>query len=120
MKYSKDNIFCQIINGNLSCKKFYEDDDFLVIFDKFPRYETHLLLMPKKEFISFDDFLKNSTENEIGKYFKILQKIVTDLDLSEKGYRVLTNHKKSMGQEIFHFHTHIMSGKTLNDLKEGM
>ncbi len=65
MEYSKDNIFWKMINENFSCQKVYEDESFLAIFDKYPKYEHHILLMPKKEFVSFDDFVKNSNENEM-------------------------------------------------------
>lgn len=109
-QYSKENIFWKIIQGEIPCEKIFENENFLAIFDKYPKCETHILFLPKKEFISFDDFLSKSTEQEIGQYFKTLKHVIDLYNLSEKGFKILTNHKKSMGQEIFHFHTHIMSG----------
>ncbi len=113
MNYSKNNIFYKIINSELPSNKIYEDDKFLAILDQYPKYQTHILLMPKKEFISIDDFLQNSSLETIGKYFFLISKIAKDHGLSENGYKVLTNHKSNMGQEIFHFHTHIMAGEKL-------
>jgi diadenosine tetraphosphate (Ap4A) HIT family hydrolase len=112
-KYSKDNIFWKIIQGKFDCQKVFEDENFLAIYDKYPRYEKHILLLTKKEFVSFDDFLEKSTEIEIGLYFKTLKHVINLENLSEKGFKILTNHQQSMGQEIFHFHAHIMSGKIL-------
>jgi histidine triad (HIT) family protein len=113
MNYSKNNVFYKIIHNELDSNKIYEDDDFLVIYDKYPKYEFHALLITKQEFISIDDFLNNSDINKIGAYFKTISHIVQKYSLSECGYKIITNHKKSMGQEIFHFHTHIVSGKKI-------
>ena len=113
LEYDPNNIFNKIINSESKCKKCYEDDEFLVIHDKYPVYETHLLLLPKKQFVSFDDFIKKSDKDYIASYFKVIEKVTSDLGIDEYGYKILTNHKKAMGQEIFHFHTHIMSGKKL-------
>lgn len=112
--YNEDNVFYKIIQGNLVSEKCYEDEQFLVIYDKYPRYQYHFLLIPKQKFVSFDDFIKNSSVTYVGEYFKIIEKIVTKYGIDKSGYRIVSNHHNSMGQEIFHFHTHIMGGDKLN------
>ena len=40
-----------------------------------------------------------------------------ELGLEKSGYRLITNNGKEAGQEVPHFHIHILSGKNLKELK---
>lgn len=112
MNYNPDNIFYKIIQGELPSAKIYEDENFLAIHDKFPKYETHLLFLPKKKLVSMIDFLQEDTEY-ISLFFKTMDKIIKDQNLDKLGCKFVTNHMASMDQVIFHFHMHILSGKKL-------
>ncbi len=41
-------IFERIIEGAVECDKVFEDENFIVIKDKFPQAPVHLLIIPKK------------------------------------------------------------------------
>ena len=43
-------IFCKIANGVIPAKKYYEDDDMVIIADINPQAEKHYLLIPKAHF----------------------------------------------------------------------
>ncbi|MDR2760825.1 MAG: HIT domain-containing protein [Rickettsiales bacterium] len=105
-KYDKNNIFRKIIDGLLPAEKVYEDEDFLAFNDVNPKAPTHILLLPKRNFISFDDFAKESGGERIARFFKIAQWIAEEKKLSS--YRIAANCGEGMGQEVFHFHLHIM------------
>ena len=45
-------IFCRIIAGEIPSRKFYEDDDMLIIADIAPQAKKHYLLLPKKHYAS--------------------------------------------------------------------
>ncbi|NBO82724.1 MAG: HIT domain-containing protein, partial [Betaproteobacteria bacterium] len=43
MTTSADCIFCKIAQGQIPCKKIYEDEDFIAFHDINPRAPIHLL-----------------------------------------------------------------------------
>lgn len=114
--YDKNNIFAKIIRGEIPAEKIYEDDQVLAIKDAYPIAPVHILVIPKKEFKSFDDFIGRATAEEVAYFFKIVHKVCASLNLSEDGYRVLSNVGKHGRQTVFHMHLHILAGKDLSNL----
>ncbi|MBV0899717.1 MAG: HIT domain-containing protein [Wolbachia endosymbiont of Fragariocoptes setiger] len=111
--YNEENIFAQILAGNLPCKQIYNDDYILAFHDKYPDAPTHILVIPKEKYISYDDFIFNSPSEEIVHFFKIIRKITHEHNLTKTGYRLVTNHGKDGEQVVPHFHVHILGGKRL-------
>lgn len=107
-KYNKNNIFKQIIDGLIKTDKLYEDDQVIVIKDIKPCAKQHILVLPKNNYIDFDDFIINSTIENIAYYFKVVRQIAHQY--CGDNYRIVSNNGKEVGQTIFHFHTHILSG----------
>ncbi len=108
-KYEENNIFKKIINGELPTKIHYKDEKVICFHDINPKAPIHLLLIPKGEFVSFNDFVKNSSNEDVAYFFKTAQKIAEDLDV--KSYRIVANCGEEAGQVVFHFHLHIMGYK---------
>jgi diadenosine tetraphosphate (Ap4A) HIT family hydrolase len=105
-KYNGDNVFSKIIGGTLPCDKVYEDDRVLCFHDINPKSPVHILLVPKKSYVSFDDFISNSSDDDIAYFFKTARKIANDMKL--KSYRIVSNCGEGAGQVVFHYHLHIM------------
>ncbi len=114
--YDKNNILAKIIRGELPADKIYEDSEVLAIRDIIPAAPIHILVLPKKEYTSFHDFMAKATNDEIGHFYKIVQKICADLEVEKTGYRVLSNVGKDGMQTIPHMHLHILGGKSLGRL----
>jgi len=112
--YDKNNIFATILRGEAECKKVYEDKNVLAFYDLHPSAPIHVLVVPKGEYKSFDDFASNS--QNVADFFKAVQKIATKLELIKSGYRIVTNHGDDAGQIVPHFHVHILGGKKLDKL----
>ena len=108
-KYNKDNIFYKIINGSIPCDKIYEDKNVLGFYDINPKAPVHVLVIPKGEYVDFDDFVENSDMGEVENFFKTVKKIANKLQL--KSYRIVSNCGEEAGQVVFHFHVHIMGYK---------
>jgi diadenosine tetraphosphate (Ap4A) HIT family hydrolase len=108
MTYDKENIFAKIIRGEIPSKKVYEDEKVFAFHDIHPQSKVHILVIPKGEYISFDDFVKNATNEEVVYFFKKVQEIAESQGVSKTGYRLMTNHGKNSGQLVFHFHVHIL------------
>lgn len=112
--YDKNNIFAKIINGDVPAEKLYEDEKVVAIKDINPAAPIHILVIPKGAFIDFADFVANSSPEDIVYYFKTIETIAKEN--GAKDYRLVSNKGASAGQSVFHFHTHILSGSSNNNL----
>ncbi len=108
MLYNKNNIFYKIINGDIPCKKIYEDSNILAFYDIKPKTKIHALVIPKKEYINFTDFTQNASEKEIIIFFQKVNFVANDV-LKLTHFKLQTNNGEESGQEVFHFHVHILS-----------
>jgi diadenosine tetraphosphate (Ap4A) HIT family hydrolase len=71
------------------------------------------LVVPKGEYVSFDDFAFNASSKDISHFFKTVQKICDDLKIAQDGYRIMCNIGKNGMQMVPHMHLHILGGKML-------
>ena len=111
--YDDKNIFAKILRGEIPCAKVYEDDHVLAFNDINPQTPTHILVIPKGAYVSFDDFSEKASAEEIAAFVRAAGKIARDAGLPEPGYRILANHGRDGHQEVPHFHLHIFGGKDL-------
>jgi len=116
MTYDAENVFAKIINGELQCAKIYEDDNVIAFNDIAPAAPVHILVIPKGEYTSFNDFVQKAELEKVGSFFRIVQDLAASAGLVEGGYRLITNHGKNASQSVAHFHVHILGGKQLGAL----
>ncbi len=109
-----DCIFCKIINGKIPSNKVYEDDDVLAFKDINPQMPVHIIVIPKKHIKSIAD-LTIADEALIGKVFTAINKIAKDLNISEDGFRVISNCGENAGQTVQHLHFHILGGEKMSE-----
>ena len=109
MNYDKENIFAKILNGEIPCDKVFENDHVLSFKDINPKAKTHLLIIPKEPFIDISDFLQNSDKLYQSKFWESVDKIINNLGLRDKGFQIKTHKGKDGGQEVFHFHLHLLA-----------
>ncbi len=76
-----------------------------------PAYSIHILLVPKKALPNFSAISPVDTEL-LTDLISTVQKIVSDLNLGESGYRLITNG--GAYQDIPQLHFHLVSGDTIN------
>ncbi len=116
MAYDKNNIFAKILRGEIPCKKVHEDGAVLAFEDISPSAPTHVLVIPKGEYISFEDFTAKADDKTIATFFKTVRMLVEKLGVTENGFRLITNHGEHGSQSVPHFHVHILGGRTLGAL----
>lgn len=119
MAYDPNNIFAKILRGEIPCKKIYEDDRVLAFPDIAPAAPVHVLVVPKGEYVSFNDFLTTVSQDVVTHFFAAVQKVASQLGLEEGGYRLITNHGADASQSVPHFHVHILGGRPLGGLVPG-
>lgn len=114
--YDDANIFAKILRGEIPSKKVYEDDNALAFHDINPLAPTHILVIPKGAYVSWDDFSERASDAELAGFVRAVGKIARDAGLVESGYRLLANTGLNSGQEVPHLHVHIFAGRPLGPM----
>jgi histidine triad (HIT) family protein len=116
MTYDRNNIFARILRGEIPCNKVYADAHVLAFHDISPQSPTHILVIPKGEYVSFDDFSQNASPEEIAALVRAVGQIAREQGVAESGYRVLANTGAAAHQEVPHFHVHLFGGRDLGGM----
>ena len=103
-----DCIFCKIIDGEISSKKVYEDENIFAFYDIHPLAPIHVLIIPKKHIARLSEATLED-ENLLGKLQLAAAKIAKDLKIADTFRLSLCNGKKA-GQSVFHIHYHLRGG----------
>lgn len=119
MQYDDSNIFAKIIRGEIPSKKVYEDDNVLAFNDIAGAAPVHVLVIPKGNYCSFNDFVTKADVSEVSNFFSKVQLIAEQLGVDKNGYRIITNHGPDASQSVPHFHVHILGGRALGGLVPG-
>jgi diadenosine tetraphosphate (Ap4A) HIT family hydrolase len=114
--YDDSNIFARILRGEIPSKKVYENEYALAFHDINPQAATHILVIPKGAYVSWDDFSDRASEAEIAGFVRAIGKIAREAELVEPGYRLLANTGPHSGQEVPHLHVHIFGGGPLGPM----
>lgn len=112
-QYDTDNIFAKILRGEIPCEKVFENEVVLAFNDISPLAPVHVLVIPKGEYSSFDDFTKKASKDEITGFYSAAQEISEQLGLQQDGYRIISNIGNDAHQEVPHYHLHILAGRDL-------
>jgi len=114
--YDDSNIFARIVRGEIPSKRLYEDDYALAFHDINPAAPTHILVIPKGAYVSWDDFAAKASEVEIAGFVRAVGKVAREAGAVESGYRLLANTGLNAGQEVPHLHVHIFAGRPLGPM----
>lgn len=107
-----DCIFCKIIKGDIPCNKVYEDEKVLAFNDINPEAPVHILVIPKDHIQSVNE-INDENSQIISHIFKVINKLVVDLNVDKTGYRVVNNCGDDGGQTVNHIHFHLLAGRNL-------
>jgi len=116
LAYDESNIFARILRGEVPCSKVYEDDHVLAFNDINPIAPTHVLVIPKGAYVSWDDFSGRASEAEIAAFVRAIGLIAREAGAAEPGYRLLANVGTHGGQEVPHLHVHLFAGRPLGPM----
>ena len=95
-----------MIDGKLSCNMFYQDDDCIVILDKYPIDHGHSLIITKKPYEKITDM----DTNEVAKLFSKIPKIANAIIMATNAdaFSIAQNNGKAAKQIIPHVHIHVI------------
>ena len=114
--YDRENIFARILRGEVPCKTVFEDEWALAFHDIAPQAPVHILVIPKGEWVSWDDFSARAPMEEISGFVRAVGQVARENGLVEPGYRLLANLGGHGGQEVPHLHVHLFGGRPLGPM----
>ena len=118
MTYDSENIFAKILRGEIPCDKVFENDHALAFNDIAPQAPVHILVIPKGEYISIADFSAKASAEELKGFHDAMAQIIAQQGFSDAGFRVIANAGDHGGQEVPHFHLHIMAGEAIGPMRQ--
>lgn len=95
-------IFCNIQKDRI----IFENDLAVAIFDGFPVNRGHMLIIPRRHFISFFD----ARDSEILGMMELIRKSRNMIDerYHPDGYNIGVNCGSAAGQTVMHMHVHLI------------
>ena len=111
--YDPDNVFARILRGEIPCNKVFEDEWALAFHDIAPQAPVHILVVPRGEWVSWDDFSARAAPEESAGFVRAVGQVARENGLVEPGYRLLANVGGHGGQEVPHLHVHLFGGRPL-------
>jgi len=110
--FLKDCLFCKIAAGEMETDFVYQDKKVVVFKDLNPQAPVHLLIVPKKHISDLNNL--QSEDNElIGHIYQVAKKMAAKYDVSDSGYRLVSNCGDDGGQTVYHIHFHLLGGREL-------
>ena len=116
LPYDDQNIFAKILRGEIPSKKLFEDVYALAFHDINPQAPTHILVIPKGPYVSWDDFSAKGSDAEIAGFVRAVGEVARAAGLVAPGYRLLANTGLDSHQEVPHLHVHIFAGRKLGPM----
>lgn len=106
VKWMSDCIFCKIVNGEIPSAKVFENEHVLAFLDIGQVTKGHTLVIPK---VHKENIFELTPE--IAKHiFAAIPAISNALkkEFEPSGLNLLNNNGKAAGQEVFHYHIHLI------------
>jgi diadenosine tetraphosphate (Ap4A) HIT family hydrolase len=116
MTYDNTNIFARILRCEIPAKKIYEDNYALAFHDIAPQAPLHALVIPKGAFTDVVDFSTHAGADVIAGFWQAVAKVAAELGIHENGFRLISNIGAYGGQEVPHFHVHLLGGKPMGKM----
>ena len=116
MSYSYDdqNIFAKILRGEIPNTTVLETEHSLAFRDLYPQAPTHVLVIPKGPYVSYDHFADEASDAEIVDYTRTIGKVCAMEGVSlttGDGFRLISNAGQDGVQEVPHLHVHILGAR---------
>ncbi len=102
-----DCVFCQIARKEARASVIYEDEKVMAFMDIRPVSEGHSLVIPKQHYADIFDIPDEllAAVHIVTKKIAAATKTATNTD----GISIVQQNGKAAGQDIFHFHVHVIS-----------
>jgi histidine triad (HIT) family protein len=114
--YDNQNIFAKILRGEIPNTTVLETEHSLAFRDLYPQAPSHVLVIPKGPYVSYDHFAAEATDAEIIDYTRAIGEVcrVEGVTLTDgDGFRLISNAGENGVQEVPHLHVHVLGGRPM-------
>ena len=101
-----DCIFCKIARKEAPASVVYEDDEVIAFLDINPIERGHTLVIPKRHFVDIWDIEAGVLTQMVMVTQQVARKLATTLNT--EGINTFSASGKPAGQDIYHFHIHVI------------
>ncbi len=108
-------IFCKIAQGDIPVEKLFDDGTVFAIRDINPKAPTHILVIPYEHVETLSD-ADGALVAAAAHCLEVAPRIARELGIATAGYRLVANQGPDSGQEVAHFHLHILAGRRLGPM----
>jgi len=109
-------VFCKITKGEIPAKKYFEDDNFLAIYDIHPISEGHLVLFSKNHYINVSEMPDEEWKRMMSLARTLAEKKMKEI--KSDGYHLLINQGEAAQSLVAHRpHIHIIPRRFGDGLK---
>jgi histidine triad (HIT) family protein len=122
--YDEGNVFARILRGEIPNDTVLETEHSLAFRDVRPQAPTHVLVIPKGPYVTFDHFAAQASEAELVDFMRAVAEVcriegVTGAkDGAPAGWRAIANAGEAAIQEVPHFHLHVLAARPLGRMLE--
>ena len=117
--YDDQNIFAKILRGEIPNTTVLETEHSLAFRDLYPKAPTHVLVIPKGAYVSFDHFAAEASDTEIVDYVRAVGEVcrLEGVTLTAgEGFRMISNAGAHGVQEVPHLHVHVLGGRIIGPM----
>lgn len=107
-----DCVFCKLVEGKIPTTKVYEDEFVLGFKDLSPQAAIHLLFIHKMHTKDINELTQNEP-SQLAHLFNGIRIYTEKENLTQNGFRIVTNLGPHAGQTVFHTHLHVLAGEPL-------
>ena len=106
-------LFCKIANREHPGKIVYEDEQSVAFEDINPKAPVHILVIPRRHLATLLD--ANQTDDRLlGHLLLVANRIARQMEIAERGFRLVINCNSEGGQAVYHLHLHLLGGRPLS------
>ncbi len=102
----RDCVFCSIIAGRAPAEVVFEDGETLAFMDINPANPGHTLVIPKRHVRNLYELDEETATAAMKTTVRVARAI--QRALQPDGMNLVQSNERAGGQEIFHFHIHII------------
>jgi diadenosine tetraphosphate (Ap4A) HIT family hydrolase len=106
--YDKNNIFAQVINGEIPFCKVTEGVHSIALNDRYPQARIHMVVIPKGEYENIIDFNQKASEAEKKDFWNTVDEAAGIAGV-RGNFKLVSNTGEMAEQSVPHFHVHILS-----------
>jgi len=103
---ASDCVFCRILAGELPAYFVYRGRGVAVFLDIYPVSEGHVLVVPEEHYEGAHDAPPRVAARVFAAASALAR--VYRVELGAPGVNIITNSGRAAGQEVFHFHVHVI------------